>query len=256
MKITIFVLLALLLQTSSPAQEKDAAEQKRTEAASVDRTPSSDATDSRQRLPGCGAATTRVTGMMQAGRDDGDVRKENEGSTATARASRGGNPAGSPTMDRFRRNVRADAETARSEEKTKRRNNMSDTPEIRKDWKRILTDEQYRVLREKGTEPAFSGKYYTHDEKGNYHCAGCGNLLFTSAEKYHSGSGWPSFFAPADNDNLVLRKDSSHGMIREEVLCAACGGHLGHVFDDGPKPTGLRYCINSVSLDFKGMQND
>ena len=119
------------------------------------------------------------------------------------------------------------------------------------EWKRLLTAEEYRVLRERGTELAFTGKYYKTDADGNYHCAGCGSLLFTSKEKYHSGSGWPSFYAPADNERIVIRKDHSHGMVRDEVLCAACGGHLGHVFEDGPRPTGLRYCINSVSLDFK-----
>lgn len=119
------------------------------------------------------------------------------------------------------------------------------------EWKRLLTADQYRVLREKGTELAFTGKYYKTDADGNYHCGGCGSLLFTSKEKYHSGSGWPSFYAPADNDRVVVRKDHSHGMVRDEVLCAACGGHLGHVFEDGPRPTGLRYCINSVSLDFE-----
>ncbi|MBR9977023.1 MAG: peptide-methionine (R)-S-oxide reductase MsrB [Bacteroidetes bacterium] len=132
---------------------------------------------------------------------------------------------------------------------------MSETTGIRKDWKQELSTEQYRVLREKGTEPAFSGAYYTHDEKGNYYCAGCGNLLFTSGEKYHSGSGWPSFYAPADKQNVRIQKDTSHGMIRDEVLCAHCGGHLGHVFDDGPQPTGQRYCINSVSLDFRQTQD-
>ena len=118
-------------------------------------------------------------------------------------------------------------------------------------WKKELTEQEYRVLRERGTEIAFTGKYYKTDADGVYHCAGCGAELFTSKEKYHSGSGWPSFYAPKDNKNIVIREDRSHGMVREEVLCAHCGGHLGHVFDDGPQPTGLRYCINSVSLDFE-----
>lgn len=124
------------------------------------------------------------------------------------------------------------------------------------DWKKELSAEEYRVLREKGTEIAFTGKYYKHDADGVYRCAGCGTELFTSREKYHSGSGWPSFFAPKDNKNVVIREDRSHGMVREEVLCAACGGHLGHVFDDGPQPTGLRYCINSVSLDFENRKDE
>lgn len=123
------------------------------------------------------------------------------------------------------------------------------------DWKKILSPDQFRVLREKGTELAFTGKYYKHDKDGNYLCAGCGSLLFTSKEKYHSGSGWPSFYAPADNKNIVIRRDHSHGMVRDEVLCAKCGGHLGHVFDDGPRPTGLRYCINSVSLEFESKES-
>ncbi|MDT8322584.1 MAG: peptide-methionine (R)-S-oxide reductase MsrB [Bacteroidota bacterium] len=119
------------------------------------------------------------------------------------------------------------------------------------DWKKELSAEEYRVLREKGTEIAFTGKYYKHDADGVYRCAGCGTELFRSVEKYHSGSGWPSFYAPKDSKSIIIREDRSHGMLREEVLCAACGGHLGHVFDDGPQPTGLRYCINSVSLDFE-----
>lgn len=119
------------------------------------------------------------------------------------------------------------------------------------DWEKELTAEEYRVLREKGTEPAFTGKYDKHDERGVYRCSGCGNELFTSEGKFDSGCGWPSFYTPKDNKNLVIQKDYSHGMVRDEVLCAACGGHLGHLFDDGPRPTGLRYCINSVSLDFE-----
>lgn len=128
---------------------------------------------------------------------------------------------------------------------------MDNVERTEEEWKRLLTADQYRVLREKGTELAFTGKYYKTDADGNYHCAGCGSLLFTSKEKYHSGSGWPSFYAPSDNKRIVIRSDHSHGMVRDEVLCASCGGHLGHVFEDGPRPTGLRYCINSTSLDFE-----
>ncbi len=119
------------------------------------------------------------------------------------------------------------------------------------EWKNFLSPEEYHVLREKGTEPPFTGKYYHHFEKGVYLCAACGNELFDSNSKYDSGSGWPSFFQPVSNDNIEIEPDFSYGMRRIEVKCSACGSHLGHVFNDGPKPTGLRYCINSISLKFK-----
>ena len=118
------------------------------------------------------------------------------------------------------------------------------------DWCRILTPEQYEVLRQKGTERAYTGKYYKHKEKGTYICSACGSELFMSVTKYDSGSGWPSFWDVVDKEKVRLVKDNSYGMNRVEVLCGQCGGHLGHVFDDGPEPTGLRYCINSVSLNF------
>lgn len=118
-------------------------------------------------------------------------------------------------------------------------------------WKKKLSKEQYQVLREKGTEPAFTGKYWNHHEKGIYKCAGCGAPLFSSGEKFDSGTGWPSFNKPYDKDNVKEEVDTSYGMIRTEVLCSKCGGHLGHVFDDGPNPTGCRYCINSISLKFE-----
>jgi peptide-methionine (R)-S-oxide reductase len=118
-------------------------------------------------------------------------------------------------------------------------------------WKTDLTEEQYRILRECGTEPPFTGKYYKNKEDGKYYCSACGALLFESTTKYDSGSGWPSFYAPAKNENIKEVRDTTHGMERIEIKCAKCDGHLGHVFPDGPKPTGLRYCINSVSLDFK-----
>lgn len=120
------------------------------------------------------------------------------------------------------------------------------------DWKEQLTPEEYYILREKGTERAFTGKYWDHKDKGVYKCKGCGEPLFLSDTKFDSGCGWPSFFQPAENEKITESMDKSHGMYRTEVTCSNCGGHLGHVFTDGPQPTGLRYCINSASIDFKG----
>jgi peptide-methionine (R)-S-oxide reductase len=119
------------------------------------------------------------------------------------------------------------------------------------EWKKVLTPEQYYVLRQKGTERPFTGKYNDHKEKGVYKCAACDNILFESNTKFDSGCGWPSFFTPLAADRVVYEEDKSYGMTRTEVICAKCGGHLGHVFDDGPEPTGLRYCMNSVSLKFE-----
>lgn len=119
------------------------------------------------------------------------------------------------------------------------------------EWKNLLTPDTYHILREKGTERAFTGKYFNLHDKGIYSCAGCNTPLFSSEHKFESGTGWPSFFKPITETNIEKLTDRSYFMIRTEVNCSVCGGHLGHVFDDGPKPTGLRYCINSASLSFK-----
>ena len=129
------------------------------------------------------------------------------------------------------------------------------TIKSQEEWKKILSSEEFHVLREKGTEPAFTGQYLKNKKKGTYLCAGCGNELFSSDTKFDSGTGWPSFWAPISKDNIEKKPDERFGMRRTEVLCKKCGGHLGHVFDDGPTPTGQRFCINSISLNFKEQED-
>jgi len=129
-------------------------------------------------------------------------------------------------------------------------NRAADVTKTDEEWRQELTPEQHEVLRQKGTEPPFTGEYVYNKDTGMYRCAGCGADLFRSDTKFDSGTGWPSFTEPAVAANVETHDDTSHGMIRTEVLCRRCGGHLGHVFPDGPEPTGLRYCINSCSLEF------
>lgn len=122
-------------------------------------------------------------------------------------------------------------------------------------WKKKLSKDQYKILREKGTEKPFTGKLLHNKEKGLYLCAACGNKLFSSETKFDSGSGWPSFWDVVEKENIIEKNDNSYGMQRIEITCSKCGGHLGHLFDDGPKPTGKRYCINSLSLKFQNKKS-
>jgi peptide-methionine (R)-S-oxide reductase len=140
---------------------------------------------------------------------------------------------------------------AEKNEKEKGTKKMDTLPKSDEEWKKVLSSEAFQVLRKKGTERAFTGKFHDSKEKGVYICAGCGQEVFSSDTKFDSGTGWPSFYEPIISKNVGTETDKSFFTTRTEVHCSRCGGHLGHVFSDGPKPTGLRYCINSVSLDFK-----
>ena len=145
------------------------------------------------------------------------------------------------------------SDTTMADKKKEKKYEIMKTEE---EWRQQLTSDEYRILRNKGTEMPFINKYYKSEKEGIYTCAACGQKLFSSETKYHSGSGWPAFYAPIDKEAIDTKEDNSMFMTRTEVLCSRCGSHLGHVFEDGPEPTGLRYCINSVAMDLIDQKED